>query len=312
MAEGETRTLRVGISACLLGERVRWDGGHKRAAFLTDVLGKHVEWVAVCPEVELGLGVPRPPIDFVDQAGATRLIVTTTGEDITERMQAYAAWRAKGLASLALDGYVLKSTSPSCGRARGLFAVALAEAMPHVPLEEETRLRRAPGRAHFVERLLAAARWRDLTRRPIRAGDLAAFHAVHKYALLAHSPRDYETLTHLVATAARHRLDEVVTHYGARFARAYAAPATRARHGDVLEQMAGFFLRALSDDERAELTTAIAAYRRGSVALIEPLGLVRAHVHRLGVAHLAEQVYLRRDPIDLLSSALTPRGRQLS
>ena len=297
MSEGETRTLRVGISACLLGEPVRYDGGHKREPFLTDVLGKHVEWVAVCPEVELGLGVPRPPIDFVDD----RLIVVTTGEDLTERMHAYAAWRAKGLASLALDGYVLKSTSPSCGRARGLFARALAEAMPHVPLEEETRLRRAPGRAHFVERLLAAARWRDLARRPIRAGDLVAFHGAHKYALLAHSPRDYETLGQLVAAAGKRRVDDVVAQYGARFAAAYAVPATRARHGDVLDQMAAFFLRALSDDERAGLTTAIGAYRRGAVPLTEPVALVRGHARRLGVAHLAEQVYLRDHPIDLLS-----------
>jgi uncharacterized protein YbbK (DUF523 family)/uncharacterized protein YbgA (DUF1722 family) len=301
MRQDETPALRVGISACLLGEHVRYDGGHKREPFLADVLGKHVEWVAVCPEVELGLGIPRPPIDLVAEGGATRLIVTSTGEDLTERMHAYAAWRAKGLSSLALDGYVLKSRSPSCGRGHGLFAVALAEAMPHVPLEEESRLRRAPGRAHFVERLFAAARWRALTRRPVRTGGLVAFHAAHKYALLAHSPRDYETLSHLVATGGRRRVEDAVAEYGARFAAAYAVPATRARHADVLEQMAAFFGRALSDDERAELTTAIAAFRRGEVPLLEPRALVSAHVHRLGVAHLAEQVYLRREPFDLLS-----------
>jgi uncharacterized protein YbbK (DUF523 family)/uncharacterized protein YbgA (DUF1722 family) len=301
MSDGETRTLRVGVSACLLGERVRYDGGHKRDAFLVEVLGKHVEWVPVCPEVELGLGVPRPPIDLVEADGTTRLLVTTTGEDLTDRMQAYAPWRAKGLASLALDGYVLKSRSPSCGRARGLFAQALGQAMPHVPMEEESRLRRASVRAHFVDRLFAAARWRDLTRRPLRAGDLVAFHAAHKYALLAHSPKHYETLGHLVATAGRRRLDDVVAQYGALFAAAYAVPATRARHADVLEQMAAFFLRALSDDERAELTTAIAAFRRGAAPLAEPMALVRAHVRTLGVAHLAEQVALRPHPTDLLS-----------
>jgi uncharacterized protein YbbK (DUF523 family)/uncharacterized protein YbgA (DUF1722 family) len=301
MTEGETRALRVGISACLLGERVRWDGGHKREAFLTNVLGKHVEWVPVCPEVELGLGVPRPPIDLVETEGGTRLIVTSTGDDLTDRMRAYAAWRTTGLASLALDGYVLKSKSPSCGRERGLFARALAEAMPHVPLEEESRLRRGSARTHFIERLFAAARWRALTRRPVRTTDLAGFHAAHKYALLAHSPRHYETLGHLVATAGRRRVEDVVARYGAVFAAAYAVPPTRARHAEVLAQMAAFFLRALTDDERAELITAIDAYRRGAAPRTEPIELIRAHVRRLGVAHLAEQVSLRPHPIDLLS-----------
>jgi uncharacterized protein YbgA (DUF1722 family)/uncharacterized protein YbbK (DUF523 family) len=300
MAKGETRALRVGVSACLLGEPVRYDGGHKRDAFLTGVLARHVEWVPVCPEVELGLGVPRPPIDLVDVDGATRLLVATTGEDLTDRMRAYAAWRAMGLASLELDGYVLKSKSPSCGRGRGLFAEALAEAMPQLPMEDEARLARASVRAHFVERLLAAARWRDVLKRPRRAGDLVAFHAAHKYALLAHSPAAYAQLGRLVATAGRRRLDDVVADYGARFAAAYAMPATRGRHVNVLEHMAGFFTRALSDGQRAELTMAIADYRRGATPLAGPLSLIRNHVHRLGVRYLAEQVYLR--PAAMLQS----------
>jgi uncharacterized protein YbbK (DUF523 family)/uncharacterized protein YbgA (DUF1722 family) len=306
MAEGETRTLRVGISACLLGERVRHDGGHKRNAVLVEELGARVEWVAVCPEVELGLGVPRPPIDLVRVDGAVRFRVATTGEDLTGAMRAYAAWRARGLASLALDGYVLKSKSPSCGllrvpvrgdaqgeAGRGLFADALAEAMPHLPLEDEARLARAPVRAHFVERLLAAARWRELTKRPLRAGDLVAFHAAHKYAVLAHSPAAYTRLGGVVANAGRRRLDDVLVEYGAGFAAAYAAPATRGRHVNVLEHMAGFFTRALSDDERAELTGAIADYRRGATTLGDPRSLIRAHVRRLGVTYLEQQVYLQ-------------------
>lgn len=301
MAEGETRTLRVGISACLLGERVRWDGGHKRDAFLTDVLGKHVEWVAVCPEVELGLGVPRPPIDLVDADGGTRLVVSTSGEDLTQRMHAYAAWRAKGLASLDLDGYVLKSKSPSCGQDRGLFARALAEAMPQLPMEEESRLARASVREHFAERLLAAARWRAFARRRVRAGELQAFHAAHKYAILAHSPAHYADLGRLVATAGTRPVAGVVDDYGARFMQALAVRATRGRHVNVLQHVAGFFTRALSDDERATLTSAIEDYRARRVPRDVPLGLVRAHVQRLGVAYLAEQVYLGPPPADLLS-----------
>jgi uncharacterized protein YbbK (DUF523 family)/uncharacterized protein YbgA (DUF1722 family) len=301
MAEGETRRLRVGISACLLGERVRYDGGHKRHPFLTDVLGKHVEWVAVCPEVELGLGVPRPPIDLVETEGATRLVVSSTGEDLTERMRAYAAWRAKGLASLELDGYVLKSKSPSCGRDRGLFARALAEAMPALPMEEESRLARAPARAHFVERLLTAARWRAFARRRVRAGELQAFHAAHKYAILAHSPAHYAELGRLVASAGARPLAGVVEEYGAGLMQAFAVPATRERHVNALQHVAGFFTRALSDDERAALSIAIEEYRRRRVAIEVPLGLIREHVLRLGVAYLIEQVYLRPEHADLLS-----------
>jgi len=301
MAEGETRTLRVGISACLLGERVRWDGGHKRHAFLADVLGKHVEWVAVCPEVELGLGVPRPPMDLVEVDGATRLIVGTTGADLTDRMRAYAAWRAKGLASLALDGYVLKSNSPSCGLGRGLFAEALAAAMPDLPMEEESRLARASLREHFVERLVAAARWRQFAKRRVRAGDLQAFHAAHKYALLAHSPAHYAALGRLVATAGARPVAGVVEEYGAAFMQALAVRPTRGRHVNALQHVAGFFARSLSDAERAELAAAIEAYRARRAPLEVPLGVIRGHVRRLGVAYLAEQVYLRPRPADLLS-----------
>ncbi|HEV8141768.1 MAG TPA: DUF523 and DUF1722 domain-containing protein [Methylomirabilota bacterium] len=331
MAGDETRTLRIGISACLLGEPVRYDGGHKRDAFLADVLAEHVEWVPVCPEVELGLGVPRPPMRLARGGrSTTRLVVKETGEDLTARMRAYATWRARGLASLELDGYVLKSKSPSCGLARvpvhdadddlhggltaedpqtpspnavgrGLFAEALAEALPLIPMEDERRLARTSVREHFVDRLLAAARWRGFVKRRARAGDLVAFHAAHKYALLAHSPTHYETLGRLVATVGRRRLADVVADYAAAFAAAYAVPATRGRHVNALEHMASFFTRALSDDQRAELATAIADYRRGATALADPLALIREHAHRLGVAHLTEQVYLRSRTICLPS-----------
>jgi len=317
MAGDETRSLRVGISACLLGERVRYDGGHKRDRFLTEVLAKHVEWVPVCPEVELGLGVPRPPMRLVRGRGATtRLVVEGTGEDLTARMRAYAAWRAHGLASLELDGYVLKSRSPSCGLSRvpvhdvedasatvgrGLFAEALAAALPLVPMEDERRLARASVREHFVERLRAAARWRAFVKRRTRAGDLVAFHAAHKYAILAHSATHYDALSRLVATAGRRRVADVIAEYATLFTAAYAVPATRSRHGKALEHMAAFFTRALSDAERAELTMAIADYGRGATSLADPLALIRAHVRRLGVAYLAAQVYLQSLPAALIA-----------
>jgi len=308
MAEGETRKLWVGISACLLGERVRYDGGHKKNALVTETLGPHVEWVAICPEVELGLPIPRPAMDLVrGDDDRTRLVVTETGEDLTARMRAYATWRAQTLTSLDLDGYVLKSRSPSCGLGGaaavgpGLFAEALAETMPDLPMEDEARLARPALREHFVERLWAAARWRDFVRRRPRAGDLQGFHAAHKYVLLAHSPVHHAKLTRLMTAAGRRREDAVVHDYGAGFAAALAVRATRARHAEVLAQLASFFERALAHPDRAALTAAIAGYRDGVAPLDGPRALIRDHVHRLGVAHLAEQVYLRPPAPDLIS-----------
>ena len=315
MAKWEPEKIRLGVSACLLGDQVRYDGGHKRDAFLTDTLGPFVEWVRVCPEVEVGLGVPRPPIRLVGDAAAPRLVVEKTGEDLTTRMQGWARRRAAELATLGLHGYVLKKSSPSCGlfrvrvhgeggmpggAGRGLFAAALADALPALPIEEEGRLSDAGLREAFVERVFAAARWQAFTAARPRAGDLVAFHAAHKFAILAHSPRDYAALGRLVAGAGARGTGDVVERYGDAFARALAVRATRARHVNVPQHLAGFFKRQLVDDERAELGEVIEAYRRGLVPLVVPITLIKHHVRRLGLAYLADQVYLNPHPKELM------------
>lgn len=155
-----SRRLRLGVSACLLGERVRWDGRDQRDLFLADVLGPFVEWVPVCPEVELGLGIPRDPIRLVGEARSPRLVVERTGEDLTRRMRRYAAKRVRELRKLELDGYVLKSRSPSCGLDGGMFATALVRRLPALPVEDEARLGDPAIRERFVERALAARRRR--------------------------------------------------------------------------------------------------------------------------------------------------------
>jgi uncharacterized protein YbbK (DUF523 family) len=160
--------MRVGISACLLGQEVRYDGGHKRDSFLMDVLGPRVEWVSVCPEVEMGLGTPREPLKLVRDGATTRMITIQTGIDHTEAMHAWAARRLEALAREDLDGYVLKSASPSCGlqgvkvyaegmptdRDRGLFAAALLARFPLMPVEEETSLRDRNLSEAFIERIV--------------------------------------------------------------------------------------------------------------------------------------------------------------
>jgi uncharacterized protein YbgA (DUF1722 family)/uncharacterized protein YbbK (DUF523 family) len=315
MATWEPEKIRLGVSACLLGEEVRYDGGHKRDAFLTDTLGPFVEWVPVCPEVELGLGIPRPPIRLVGDPGAPRLVVENTGEDLTGRMRQWARRRVTELAALGLHGYVLKKASPSCGLlrvrvydeagrpgavGRGLFAAALTEALPTLPVEEEGRLTDAGLRENFIERVFAAGRWQAFTASRPRARDLVAFHAAHKLAILAHSPRDYAALGRLVAGAGARASGEVVERYGEAFMRALAVRATRARHTNVLQHLAGFFKRQLTGDERAELAEVIEEYRRGLVPLVVPVTLVKHHVRRLGLAYLADQVYLSPHPRELM------------
>lgn len=309
------RKIRLGVSACLLGQEVRYDGGHKRDAFLTDVLGAFVEWVPVCPEVEVGLGVPRPPIRLVGTPAAPRLVVEKTGEDLTARMRRWASGRIGELEALGLHGYVLKRGSPSCGLVRvrvcgedgtpgrvgrGVFAAALTKALPLLPVEEEGRLTDAGIRESFIERVFAAARWQAFTASRPRVRDLVAFHTAHKFAVLAHSPRDYTVLGRLVAGAGPRLAAETLATYGTRFMQALAVRAIRARHVNVLQHLAGFLKRELSDDERAELVEVIAEYRRELVPLVVPLTLLKHHVRRLGLAYLADQVYLNPHPKELM------------
>lgn len=236
--------IRLGVSACLLGAEVRYDGGHKKDPLLIDTLGPLVEWVPVCPEVEIGLGIPRDPLRLVGDARAPRLVVQKTGEDLTARMRRYARARLRELDALGLHGYVLKRASPSCGLfrvrvhhdigapsagGRGLYAAELVRRFPMLPVEEEGRLNDAAIRRHFIERAFAVARWRAFLRTSPRRRDLVAFHAAQKLAVLAHSPAHYARLGRLVAAAGRlgrERLGE----YGALLMEALAtSPSVRTR-----------------------------------------------------------------------------------
>jgi uncharacterized protein YbgA (DUF1722 family)/uncharacterized protein YbbK (DUF523 family) len=307
--------LRVGISACLLGQEVRYDGGHKRDHFLTDTLGQFVEWVPVCPEVELGLGIPRESIRLEGDAAAPRLVAPKSGRDHTAAMARLARQRVAALAGQDLAGFVLKKDSPSCGMERvrvfrgsgpparsgvGAFARTLMERLPLLPVEEEGRLSDPTLRENFVERLFAYARWRAYAAgRPTRGG-LVQFHTAHKLTLLAHEPAAYRRLGVLVAHAKEHPLGVVLSRYGEGFMAALRVRATPARHANVLEHMLGYFSRDLPQPEREELVQVIADHRRGLVPLVVPLTLVRHHVRRLAVAYLQGQTYLDPHPKELM------------
>lgn len=306
--------ILVGVSTCLLGEHVRHDGGHRRDAFLVDTLAGHLRFVPVCPEVELGLGIPREAIHLLRRGGDTRLVSVKSGRDHTDAMRAFARRRVEELAALDLSGYVLKTSSPSCGmervalhlgdgrkerKARGLFATALLERLPLLPVEEEGRLQDAKLRENFIERVFAYRRVKTLFASRWTIADLVGFHTREKMLLLAHDRPAYVMLGRLVAGARRGARAETARRYAEGFMTALAKIATRGRHANVLGHMAGFLRGAIDDASRAELTALIEEYRRGMVPLIVPLTLIRHHVRVHAIAYLAGQSYLEPHPREL-------------
>jgi len=307
--------IRIGISRCLLGEKVRFDGGHKRDAFLTETFGRFVEWVPVCPEVECGLGTPREAMRLVRVEQGVRLLTVKTGIDRTNLVERFSRSRVSALAAENLSGYVLKKDSPSCGlervkvydrqgsparSGRGLFAAALVEAYPSLPIEEEGRLADPRLRDNFVERVFAYVRLRGLFDGRWTVGGLVDFHTAHKLLLLAHAPEAYRRLGRLVAGARDVPRRDMERRYVAGFMDALAQLATTRRQTNVLEHMAGYFKGRLDAASKRELAQVIADYRRGLVPLVVPLTLVRHHVRTLDVTYLAGQTYLAPHPKELM------------
>jgi uncharacterized protein YbbK (DUF523 family)/uncharacterized protein YbgA (DUF1722 family) len=272
--ETGTRPIRIGISACLLGQETRFDGGHKRDPFLAARLGRFVEWVPVCPEVECGFGTPREPMRLERRGPDLRLVTVNSGVDLTAPMERFARSRVPSLGAEGLSGFVLKMNSPSCGlehvkvyppagpparSGRGLFAAALVEAYPRLPVEEEGRLADPVLREHFVERVFAYGRLRGLFTAGWTAGDLIRFHTAHKLQLLAHAPEAYRQLGRIVAGASGASADDVEERYVEGFTQALARPATIPQHTNALQHMAGYFKNRLDPASRRELADSAAA-----------------------------------------------------
>jgi uncharacterized protein YbgA (DUF1722 family)/uncharacterized protein YbbK (DUF523 family) len=309
------RPIRIGISACLLGETVRFDGGHKRDPFLTSAFSPFVEWVPVCPEVECGLGTPREAMRLVGTAGQVRLITVKSGIDLTERMETYARRRVVELAAEDLSGYVLKKDSPSCGlervkvynahqvparSGRGVFAERLVQSVPNLPVEDEGRLSDHRLRENFVERVFAYWRLRELFRARWNVASLVGFHTAHKLIVMAHSPESYRQLGRLVADPRSMSRRELERRYTDLFMAALSVIATTRRHTNVLQHMVGYFKGRLDPESRTELLGAIEDYRRGLVPLIVPITLVRHHVRVHQVSYLSGQLYLEPHPKELM------------
>ena len=307
--------VRIGISSCLLGRRVRFDGGHKRDPFLTDTFGRFVEWVPVCPEVEAGFGTPREAMRLVDDGGRVRLLTVKTARDLTDTMERYARRRVEQLANENLCGYVLKKDSPSCGLSRvkvydrhnvpartgaGLFAAALRARHPLLPIEEEGRLVDPRLRDNFAERVFAYQRLQALFASRWTIAALVSFHTAHKLSLMAHSVTAYQSLGRLVAGAKSLSRADLESRYSEGFMNALESMATTRRHVNVLQHMAGYLKKQLDDASRAELAATIEDYRAGLVPLVVPITLIRHHIRRHDVAYLAGQIYLAPHPKELM------------
>ncbi len=311
----DSSPICIGVSACLLGQEVRYDGKHKRDSFLVNVLSQYVEFIPICPEVEIGLGVPRPPINLHGELNDPRLLSQDKAIDHTEAMK---DWATQYLSTLPtnLCGFVLKSKSPSCGmfripvhhddrtktyEGRGLFARALTDTFPLLPVEEDGRLNDTNLRESFIQRIFVMQRWhRFLETNPTPQG-LVEFHTCHKYTLLAHNEVVYREMGRWVAQAGNHPWDELIGQYQRMMAEALAEPATRTRHTNVLQHFIGFFKQHISSGDKEELIDLLDQYREGQVPLIVPLTLVRHHARHNDVPEwVHKQVYLNPYPKELL------------
>lgn len=309
------RKIRIGISSCLLGEKVRYDGGHKLDHFLKDTLGAYVEWVPVCPEVEAGFPVPREPMRLAGDATAPRLVTVRSGIDHTDHMHAWAEAKVGVIEKLDLCGFVFKSRSPSSGMRGvkvyglsgvpshtgvGIFARMFMERFPSVPVEDEGRLHDPSLRENFIERIFVYRRWKEMVRGRGALRELVSFHTDHKLLILAHSPKHYTQLGRLVAHAKEQERQALLNEYFTVLMDGLKLLATTRKNTNVLQHIAGYFRKQLSSEEKQELLGVIESYHTGIAPLIVPLVLINHYVRKYDEPYLKRQYYLHPHPAELM------------
>jgi uncharacterized protein YbgA (DUF1722 family)/uncharacterized protein YbbK (DUF523 family) len=306
--------FRVGISSCLLGNAVRYDGGHKLDRFLRDTLGRHVQFVPVCPEVECGLPVPREAMRLVSENTTPRLRMIHSGADLTEQMRTWADQKNVCLAEQNLCGFIFKSKSPSCGmqgvkvtsgqglpksNGIGLFARIFMERFPLLPVEDDGRLHDPELRENFIERIFVMRRWQKLAAHTPTLASLIAFHSRHKYLILAHSPKHYQIMGKLIAKVAEMDRSELFAKYSALLMHALLVRATKAKHFNVLEKSMGHFKKLISAWEKQELLEIFQRYKDGQLPLIVPVSLLNHYIRKYDEPYLKEQYYFHPHPLEL-------------
>ena len=305
--------LKIGVSSCLLGNKVRYDGSHKHDRYLTGTLSHYFTFVPVCPEVECGLPTPREAMRLTGNPEAPRLVTVRSGIDHTERMTSWALERVEQLEKENLCGFIFKSRSPSSGMERvkvygrnnvpqpvgvGLFARAFKERFPLLPVEEEGRLHDMKLRENFIESIFVYRRWRQMTGSP-DPGSLVEFHTRHKLLLMAHSEKHYREMGRLVARAGTGGFADLLTEYQHMLLSAMQLKPTLKKHVNVLMHMMGYFKKLLSSDEKQELLTLLDQFKSGLLPLIVPITLMNHYVRKYDEPYLKDQYYLSPHPIEL-------------
>ena len=309
------RKIKIGISSCLLGEEVRFDGGHKRDRFITDRLSDYISFVPICPEVGIGLGVPRQPIQLVGSPNKYKVVgVKDESLDVTEDLIRYAHATLAKLSNVS--GYIFKSKSPSCGMARvklfptssavpkqegtGVYAKTVMQLLPNLPVEEEGRLNDPVLRENFIERIFVYRRWQNLVEQGITAGRLVEFYTQHKLTVLSHGQRGYMRLGRLVATVGRDNFLDIADQFIAELMTVLKRPATRRSHANVLRHVQGYLKKKLDKSDKQELSHTLEQYRLGYLPLIVPITLLRHHFRRNPTQYLTKQIYLNPHPPELM------------
>ncbi len=313
----QSTRLRIGISSCLIGNNVRYNGGHLSDSFINNALERYVEWVPVCPEVEAGMGVPREEVRLVGTAENPQMLGSRSKTDHTNQMLSWASERVVSLSQEHLDGFILTANSPSCGLFRvkvysskggaparngmGIFARSLSLNYPDLPIEENGRLHDPRIRENFVERIFTRKRWNNSFSNAFNSHSLVEFHTSHKFAFMAHSISLYKEMGQLVAKAGLLSSTELKESYTALMSSALKQMATPKKHANVMQHIMGFLKDFIDADDKKEINETIERYRMEQVPLIVPITLLKHHLRKNSVSTwILNQTYLNPYPTELM------------
>ncbi|MBT5483111.1 MAG: DUF1722 domain-containing protein [Gammaproteobacteria bacterium] len=306
--------IQVGISSCLLGDEVRYNGGHKHSALCTRDLSEYFDFVSVCPEVSIGLGVPRKPIRLVGDPSDPDIVgVANPEHNVTQPMKEFAREKVKELGDLS--GYIFIKGSPSCGlfrvkvynesgfpqqeMGRGVYAKVVTDTYPLLPVEEAGRLMDPVLRENFITRVFAYQTFISLKKAGLTAKKLIDFHASYKYTLMAHDPQSHTSLGRMLADLGNQDLAELGDRYFQALMESLTKKASRKSNTNVLSHIQGYLKNHLSSKEKEKLVEAIEQYRNGIIPLIVPIILLKNHFHTYPNEYIAKQSYLQPYPDNL-------------
>lgn len=307
-------SVKIGVSACIIGEKVRWDGRHKRDRYLSEILAKHVEFIPMCPEIACGMGIPREKLRQTDCAGNIRLIGYESGDDLTQKMTDWTDRVLPGLDKEGLNGFVLKPGSPSCGMRHakifsttgkpprlgsGFFARKMMEYAPLLPIETSDRLQNTIVRENFIRRVFVHRRWHQMLTKGKSIGNLVDFHTRHKMLIRAHDLRGYRELGHLLGQSNQSNTDIIFENYATLLFKSMTLKATPKKNNDVLSHAIGFFKKQLDSRDKQEFQEMMLAYKNGKIPLLIPVTLLNHYARKYQKPYLTQQYYLNPSPTEL-------------